>query len=118
MNNVVEIFRNRKMEELVAKKDADIIDIKCADKAYKTLREIKKGNKAAVNCDISLSAYKFSDKITEKVNVRKDKFKADVKALEDLVDEIYARLELAHDYASKMAIMNEYKVIVDNKIAK
>lgn len=116
VNNVVEIYMDRKADKLVKEKDADIIAIKCEDKKYEIIRNAKKNNPNAIGCDISLASYKFSDKITAKVNARKDKFNADMKALNDLRKDVYAHLELALDFKSKMAVLKDFGIVKDNKI--
>lgn len=115
-NEVVEIYMNRVMNKLVKEKDADIIAIKTKDKRYAVIRNAKKNNPNAIGCDISLGSYKFSDEITDKVNARKDKFNADVKALNDLRKNVYAHLELSIDFKTTMSILTKFGIVKNGKI--
>lgn len=115
--NILEIFRNNKLEALTNKKDADIIAIKCEDATYKTIRDLKKGNDKCHDL-ISLGDYKFSDSINARVAEVKKAYNKDVKELNALVEEVYDRLSLTYNNEDIKTILTSYGIVVDGKIAK
>lgn len=117
MNNIVEIYRNNKMEALTSKKDADIIAIKCEDATYKTIRELKKGNEKCHDL-ISLGDYKFSDSIRARVAEVKSAYNKDVKELNAFINEVYDRLSVTANNDDVKSILTSYGIIADNKLVK
>ena len=81
MDRIISIYYGRKMAELTAKKDEDIIAIKVTDANYKTLRDLKNATDSKCAKLISLKNYVFSDKINAKIAEVRSAFNKNVKAL-------------------------------------
>jgi len=114
--DVIEIYKERKLKELISKKDEDIIAIKVKDKNYKALRELKNSTDGKCAGLISLSKYKFTSAIEDKIAEVRSSYNKAVKSLNDLLTEVVARCEYLTNVDEVMGVLTSYGIVSNGKI--
>lgn len=112
---LLEIYKNKKIEELLVKRNKDIEKIKDNDVEYKSLKmTIKALTPKQLTClSVDLSDYEFGADIEDKIHNKSEEYDNKRHVIIDLISEIRAQLDMCDTYEQKQNILKAYKVIDD-----
>ena len=112
---LLEIYKNKKIEELLVKRNKEIEKIKDSDVEYKSLKmTIKALTPKQLTClSVDLSDYEFGADIEDKIHNKSEEYDNKRHAIIDLISEIRAQLDMCDTYEQKQNILKAYKVIDD-----
>lgn len=112
---LLEIYKTKKIEDLLVKRNKDIEKIKERDVEYKSLKmTIKALTPKQLTCfSIDLSDYEFGADIEDKIHNKSEEYDNKRHAIIDLISEIRAQLDMCDTYEQKQNILKAYKVIDD-----
>lgn len=119
---ILEIYRERKLEKLKTLRDKKAETIKKCDKGYAFLTQlsqdlINKYDKNVSNCvSIAEKVYVFNETIQKLLEDNATEYIHKVDKLNKLTDEVASQLDMCETYDQKQDILYRYNVLKDGKI--
>ena len=110
MLNVIEIYRSKRVSELTAKKDADIIAIKTKNPVYKALRDARKNLLNGEELVIT-SGFEFDDATNKAIEEVRVAYKQSIADLDKSLEEVCAMVDLADDKKQSDKILTTYGIL-------
>ena len=113
MGSIIDLYYDKRVKEIEARKDKAIIEIKCEDPTYRALRTAKKALAGDADATVSLRGYTFPKEVNDRIEEVRANMNKELAELDDFCQEVSAMVSPADTTEKKNALLRAYGILND-----